>query len=211
MVLRDAGDLFDHGDYPAMARRPGCHRYETKRCLGPCVGACSEGEYRAQIGRARAVLEGRDDGPQQGLLNDMAAASAAMSYERAGWIRDRLTALHALEEQLARVRDAITRPSLVYAVQGSDGDDRLYLIRHGRVVDDVRCSDPMAVNALQARERVEIPMPVSAPADQLDELLMIGQWFRTRPAELSLTAPTVVEALQLLAGSIVERNKHKAV
>jgi excinuclease ABC subunit C len=195
MVLRDAGDLFDHSDYPAMTRRPGCHRYETKRCLGPCVGACSEGEYRAQIGRARAVLEGRDDGPQQSLMHEMATASAAMSYERAGWIRDRLTALQALEAQLARVREAITRPSLVYAVRGADGDDRLYLIRHGRVVDEARCCDAAAVNALQARERVEVPMPASAPADQLDELLMIGQWFRTRPDQQAFTAPTVVEAL----------------
>lgn len=204
MVLRDAGDLFDHSDYPAMTRRPGCHRYETKRCLGPCVAACSETEYRVQIGRARAVLEGRDDGPQQTLLKEMATASAAMSYERAGWLRDRLTALQALEEQLARVREAITRPSCVYAVRGVDGDDHVYLIRHGRVVAHARCTDTDAVDALQARERVDVPVPVSAPADQLDELLMIEQWFRTHPAEQSFTAPTLVEALQSLARSISE-------
>jgi excinuclease ABC subunit C len=199
MVLRDGGDLFDHSDHPAITRRPGCHRYETRRCLGPCVGACSGHEYRVQIGRARAVLEGRDDGPQQQLMREMATASAAMSYERAGWIRDRLVALQALEAQLARVREAITRPSCVYAVTGVDGDDRLYLIRHGRVVDEARCSDADTVNALQARERVEVPTPMSAPADQLDELLMIEQWFRTRPGEKSFTAPTVVQALQALA------------
>jgi len=199
MVLRDAGDLFDHSDHPAMARRPGCHRYETRRCLGPCVGACTEHEYRVQIGRARAVLEGRDSGPQQLLIAEMATASAAMSYERAGWIRDRLAALQALEAGLARVREAITRPSCVYAVAGVDGDDRLYLIRHGRVVDEARCRDAASVNALQARERVELPMPVSAPADQLDELLMVEAWFRTRPAERALTASTVVQALQSLS------------
>lgn len=202
MVLRDAGDLFDHSDYPAMTRRPGCHRYETKRCLGPCVAACSETEYRVQIGRARAVLEGRDDGPQQALVKEMAMASAAMSYERAGWLRDRLTALQALEEQLARVREAITRPSCVYAVRGVDGDDHVYLIRHGRVVAHARCTDTDAVGALQARERVDVPVPASAPADQLDELLMIEQWFRTHPAEQAFTAPTLVEALQSLARSI---------
>lgn len=199
MVLRDAGDLFDHSDYPAMTRRPGCHRYETKRCMGPCVAACSETEYRVQIGRARAVLEGRDDGPQQVLVREMAAASAAMSYERAGWLRDRLTALQSLEEQLARVREAITRPSCVYAVRGVDGDDWLFLIRHGRVVDSARCADADSVNQLQARERVDIPVPASAPADQLDELLMIEQWFRTHPIEQPFAAPTVVEALQALA------------
>ena len=199
MVLRDAGDLFAHDESPSMARRPGCHRFETKRCLGPCVGACSATEYRLQVGRARAVLEGRDDAPQQQLMREMATASAAMSYERAGWIRDRLTALQALEEQLTRVRGALTRPSCVYAVPGIDGDDRLYLIRHGRVVDEARCLDVEAVNILQARERIDMPMAVSVPADQLDELLMIEQWFRIRPAAPALVAPTVVEALQALA------------
>ncbi|HYW32784.1 MAG TPA: GIY-YIG nuclease family protein [Gemmatimonas sp.] len=205
MVLRDSGDLFDHSDYPAMTRRPGCHRYETKRCLGPCIGATSSSEYRVQIGRARAVLEGRDDGPQQQLISEMAIASAALSYERAGWIRDRLAALQALEAQLSRVREAMTRPSCVYAVPGVDGDDRLYLIRHGRVVEEARCHDADSVNTLQARERVEMPSPVSAPADQLDELLMIEQWFRTRPAEQSFAAPTVVGALQALATGLSAR------
>ena len=206
MVLRDAGDLFDHADHPAMTRRPGCHRYETKRCLGPCVAACTESEYRVQLGRARAVLEGRDDGPQQQLLREMAVASAAMSYERAGWIRDRLTALQALEAQLARVREAITRPSCVYAVPGLDGDDRLYLIRHGRVVAEARCAEPESVNALQARERVDVPMPASTPADQLDELLMVEQWFRTHPSEQQFAAPTVVDALSALAVTLRARS-----
>ena len=163
------------------------------------MAACSETEYRVQIGRARAVLEGRDDGPQQALLREMAAASAAMSYERAGWLRDRLTALQSLEEQLARVREAITRPSCVYAVRGVDGDDWLFLIRHGRVVASARCADVDAVNQLQARERVDVAAPASAPADQLDELLMIEQWFRTHAPEQPFAAPTVVEALQALA------------
>jgi len=106
---------------------------------------------------------------------------------------------------LVRVREAIARPNFVYAVPGADGDDRLYLVRHGRVVDDARCTDPASVNSLQARERVDVPMPVSAPADQLDELLMIGQWFRTRPGELAFTGPTVVDALQVLASSFSSR------
>ena len=201
MILRDAGDLFDDVAYPALARTPGCHRYETKRCLGPCVGACGEYEYRAQLTRARAVLEGRDDAPQQQLVREMSVASAALSYERAGWLRDRLTALQELEAQLARVREAITRPSFVYAVRGQDGDDRLYLVRHGRVVHEANCSDMTAVDVLHARAREQLAASHAAPADQLDELLMIEQWFRARPRELAYAAPTVVEALQTLTHS----------
>ncbi len=203
MVLRDTGDLFDVAAFPSLARTPGCHRYETKRCMGPCVGACGEYEYRAQLTRARAVLEGRDDSPQQQLVREMSVASAALSYERAGWLRDRLTALQELEAQLARVREAITRPSFVYAVPGRTGDDRLYLIRQGRVVAEARCDDIASVDALQERARGRDGESHAAPADQLDELLMIEQWFRTRPGELALTGPTVVAALEQLAADAV--------
>lgn len=204
MVLRDVGDLFDDATFPALARTPGCHRYETKRCLGPCVGACGEYEYRAQLTRARAVLEGRDNAPQQQLVREMSVASAALSYERAGWLRDRLTALQELEAQLARVREAIARPSFVYAVPGRDGDDRLYLVRHGRVVFDAHCADSCAVDALRERAHDRLVATHAAPADELDELLMIEQWFRTRPLELQRAAPTVIDAMTALAGSLTQ-------
>ena len=58
MVLHDAVDLFDDMVHPSLARTPGCHRYETRRCLGPCVGATTEYAYRAQLSRARASQMG---------------------------------------------------------------------------------------------------------------------------------------------------------
>jgi len=196
MHVSDEAELFDALE-PALRRTPGCHRYETRRCLGPCVGAASEHEYRVQLTRARAVLEGRDDTPQQQLVRDMAAASAALSYERAGWLRDRLTALQELDAQLARVREALARPSFVYAVPGRDGDDRLYLVRHGRVVAEARCREPESVNALQALEHRGVQAPSGAMVDQLDELLMLEQWFRARDGE-AVRAESVVAALEAL-------------
>ncbi|QJR34438.1 GIY-YIG nuclease family protein [Gemmatimonas groenlandica] len=198
MVLHDAVDLFDDMVHPSLTRTPGCHRYETRRCLGPCVGATTEYAYRAQLSRARAVLEGRDDSPHQQLVREMSAASAALSYERAGWLRDRLTALQELDAQLARVREAITKPSFVYAMPGRDGDDRLYLVRHGRVVAEARCREPESVTALQALEQRGVQAPTGAVVDQLDELLMIESWFRTRPNDAVYKAETVVGALETL-------------
>lgn len=199
MHLRDEAELFDAAE-PALQRTPGCHRYETKRCLGPCVAATSEYEYRTQLTRARDVLEGRDDEPQQQLVRDMAAASAALSYERAGWLRDRLTALQELDAQLARVREALARPSFAYAVPGRDGDDRLYLVRHGRVVSEARCQDPASVNALQALEHRGVHAPSAAMVDQLDELLMLEQWFRAHDMD-ALRSDSVLGALELLRGA----------
>lgn len=203
MHTRDVAELFDEAD-PALVRTPGCHRFETRRCLGPCVGAASEYEYRAQLTRAKAVLEGRDDTPHQTLVREMASASAALSYERAGWLRDRLTALQELDSQLARVRDALTRPSFVYAVPGRDGDDRVYLVRHGRVVGEAQCAAPETVAALQALEQRNTQAPSGAVANQLDELLMLEQWFRANGAH-ALRADTVVGALQALADYLAEQ------
>ena len=205
MVLHDAVDLFDDIVHPSLTRTPGCHRYETRRCLGPCIGATTEYVYRAQLSRARAVLEGRDDSPHQQLVREMSVASAALSYERAGWLRDRLTALQELDAQLTRVREAITKPSFVYAMPGRDGDDRLYLVRHGRVVAEARCTEVESVTALQALEQRGVQVPTGAVVDQLDELLMIESWFRTRPNDVTLKADTVVGALEALARNLRER------
>jgi len=202
MHMRDVAELFEES-HPALQRTPACHRYETKRCLGPCVGAPSEYEYRTQLSRARAVLEGRDDMPHQQLVREMAVASAAMSYERAGWLRDRLAALQELDAQLTRVREALARPSFVYAVPGRDGDDRLYLVRHGRVVADARCADPGAVAAMQSLELGGEQIPSGAMVDHLDELLMLEQWFRTHEKS-ALRADTVVGALEALAAHLRE-------
>lgn len=198
MFLRDESELFDDVAYPQLARTPGCHRYETRRCLGPCVGACTEYEYRTQLTRARAVLEGHDDSPQQTLVREMAVASAALSYERAGWLRDRLAALQELDDQLTRVRDAISRPSGVYAVAGRDGDDRVYLIRQGRVVCEARCTDLDAMAQLQHQAGLPEIQAIGIAADQLDEVLMVEQWFRTRDGVVA----TVVEALQRLRDDV---------
>jgi excinuclease ABC subunit C len=99
---------------------------------------------------------------------------------------------------LARVREAITKPSFVYAMPGRDGDDRLYLVRHGRVVAEARCCVPESVTALQALEQRSVQVPTGAVVDQLDELLMIESWFRARPNDAALRADTVVGALEAL-------------
>lgn len=209
LFLNDEVELFDEREYPALARTPGCHRYETKRCLGPCVAACSGAEYHTQLTRARAVLEGRDDTPQQMLVREMASASAALSYERAGWLRDRLAALQELELQLARVREAMARPSGVYAVRGRDGDDRLYLIRQGRVVSEVRCTDLDAMEAFHTRAERPEPNALGIAPDTLDEVLMVEQWFRARGGDG--VEPTVVAALERLRGDAEQRDAIPAV
>ena len=58
MHFSDQQELFQ-----LQPRTPGCIRYEVKKCLGPCIGACTVAAYRERVGMARAFLDGADDGP----------------------------------------------------------------------------------------------------------------------------------------------------
>jgi len=198
MHVGDDPELFDTA-HPALQRTPGCHRFETRRCLGPCVGAPSAAEYGAQLSRARAVLEGHDDSPHQQLVREMSVASAAMAFERAGWLRNRLAALQSLEEQLQRIRAGLARPSLVLAIRGRDADDRLYLLRQGRVIGEARVTDPDAVQALATLEGLPMQAPSGTTVDQFEELLMLEQWMRAHPD--TVTTDTVDGALARLTAA----------
>ena len=128
MHFADQPELFD-----ILPRTPGCIRFEVKKCLGPCVGGCTVQQYDERVALARAFLDGADDGPIEQLRDEMEAASERLEFERAASLRDKLKRLEALREQFARLRFAVETLSFVYTVPGYEGDDRVYLIRRGRV------------------------------------------------------------------------------
>lgn len=193
MVLRDAGDFF--ADDARYTRTAGCHRYETRRCLGPCIAACSHEEYLTQLTRAQQFINGVSDEPQVALEQEMAIASAQLSFERAGWLRDRLAALETLNAQLARVREALQRPSFAYRVPGTRGPDWLYLVREGRVVADTSVNNASGVARLLVLENAPVSRATALTVDALEELTLLEHWFRTRGEEQSRTAARVRELL----------------
>jgi excinuclease ABC subunit C len=189
MAFSDQQEIFT-----LLPRTPGCIRYEIKRCLGPCVGACSEHEYMERIRLARAFLDGSNDGPMEQLRREMEASSERLEFERAAVLRDKLQRLEGLREQFGRLRFAVETLSFVYTVPGHDGDDRLYVIRRGQV----RAEHP-APRTSADRSRIrslvdDIFKPVervtgSVPPHEIDELLLLSSWFRRFPQELDRTQP----------------------
>jgi excinuclease ABC subunit C len=187
MYFSDQGDLFG-----LPVRTPGCIRYEVKKCLGPCIAACTSGAYRERVAMARAFLDGADDGPIERLRAEMQLASDRMQFERAASLRDKLHRLEELKEQFGRLRFAVETLSFLYTVRGHQGDDRVYLIRRGRVRAEVTppesARDRRAVNALV--ESVYAPperITASVPTHEIDELLLLSSWFRRNPGELDNT------------------------
>ena len=70
-----------------------CLLYQIKRCSAPCTGEISERDYRALVQDAERFLSGRSTRVQEDLATQMEAASAALEFERAAALRDRIRAL----------------------------------------------------------------------------------------------------------------------
>jgi excinuclease ABC subunit C len=191
MHFSDQRELFDAELFP-LARTPKCIRHEIGKCLGPCVGASSAGEYDERVALARAFLDGSDDGPLDSLRTRMEEASERLEFERAAAYRDKLHRLEVIRAQFARLRYAVETLSFVYTVPGVEGEDRLYLVRRGRVR-----AEHTAPRTARERSRIladleAIYTPVerdssAIPTHEIDELLLLSSWFRRFPDELEQT------------------------
>jgi excinuclease ABC subunit C len=184
MHFADQPELFQ-----IFPRTPGCIRHEIKKCLGPCVGGCTAQQYDDRVRLVRAFLDGADDGPMEALRAEMEEASIQMAFERAAILRDKLHRLEDLREQFVKFRFAVETLSFVYTVPGHDGDDRLYLIRRGRVRGEytIPRSEQDRIRLLEMVEQVFNPVErdsAQVPSHEVDELLLLSSWFRRFPHEL---------------------------
>ena len=174
-------------------RTPGCLRYEIKKCLGPCIAACSSHEYMERVVMARAFLDGRDDGPLEMLHAEMLASSERLEFERAAAYRDKHARLEALRERFGRLRFAVESLSFLYTVPGNDGKDRLYVIRRGRVRGELEAPSTAAEKSVLDQLLAEVfgdaTQGMQVPSHEIDELLLLSSWFRRFPHELDRTKP----------------------
>ncbi len=86
-LLRSCSDSVFEG-----RTRP-CLLYQIKRCCGPCVGLVGEAAYGGLVEDATRFLTGKSTSVQARLAAEMTAASAALEFERAAALRDRIRAL----------------------------------------------------------------------------------------------------------------------
>jgi len=95
--LRNCRDSFF-----ANRSRP-CLQYQIKRCTAPCVGYISKADYARDVSDAEALLKGRNEQLIQRLVGDMEKASAALDFEAAARLREKIAALRRLQAQGQKV------------------------------------------------------------------------------------------------------------
>jgi excinuclease ABC subunit C len=188
VIFRDQLEIFSQG------RTPRCLRAETGSCLGPCCGGCSSRDYRRQAEVARRFLEGKTKEPLRLLREEMDRAAAALEYEYAGMVRDRLTRLESLQREMVGFRGRVEGLSFVYKIPGFKGDDRFYVIRKGLVEEEIPRLRGRR-NRERARRKVEEvysrpPVQIgSLTQESASEILLVARWFRLREEELKRTLP----------------------
>jgi excinuclease ABC subunit C len=76
-----------------------CLLWQIKRCAGPCTGEINHGEYAALVAEARDFLTGKSRAVRDRLATDMGIAAENLAFERAARLRDRISALSAIQGQ----------------------------------------------------------------------------------------------------------------
>lgn len=113
-----------------LPERP-CPRHKSGRCPAPCIGAVSSEDYARTITSARRLLRRPSRSFLRALSERMSDASAAMEFERARELRDRLRALEhaALPQAVER-----HRPIDLDALYVEDGQGIRLSVRSGAMV-----------------------------------------------------------------------------
>ncbi|MEQ1789370.1 MAG: excinuclease ABC subunit UvrC [Rickettsiales bacterium] len=110
-----------------------CLQYQIKRCSAPCVDYISKQDYAALARQAQDFLAGKSRQIQEELLLQMQIASAALDYEKASQIRDRIRSITQVQQQNQLSSTTIIDADLIALAR--DKDDcciQIFSFRGGR-------------------------------------------------------------------------------
>ncbi len=112
-----------------------CMNYEIGRCLAPCAGWCTQAEYAAQIEQVISFLSGRYQAVLNDLRRQMADASAALEFEKAALLRDRITDVEGLmQRQQVNETNGAERDVIALCQDGLDAMAQVLFVRRGKMV-----------------------------------------------------------------------------
>ena len=177
----DQMDLFTPDDTPK------CIRGDVKKCLAPCAGRCTRTEYDGRVVEARKFLKGDVEKPLNVLNERMRQAAARLNFEYAAQLRDRAYRLEEARYELVAARSSIEALSFMYRVTGWNGEDRIYVVKRGRIKAEYAAprskaeGDAMRVEAKRLLARRDWTTTVNA--QEVGEVLLVARWFRIRPQE----------------------------
>jgi excinuclease ABC subunit C len=171
--------------------RSPCLYYHIKRCLGPCIGACSREDYRAVIERVCLFLEGKQEQIVEDLLARMQRAAEALEFEKAAEMRDQIASITQIIERQRIISGHLNDHDFI-AVAREDGQAcvQIFFVRGGKligreyfVLTGTQDEDDSAVITSFVKQfydgAADVPPEVLVQSD-LDELAVIEEWLRRK-------------------------------
>ena len=175
-----------------------CLQYQIRRCSGPCVGMVTLEQYAQDVALTTMFLDGREQQALETLATDMEASAAALDFERAAEMRDRIASLRSIQEQQAVDNGvAVNADVLGCVVISGMACVQVLFVRNGRI--------------LGSRSYFPRLMLEESVADVL--LAFVAQFYlsseREVPAEILLAGEAVEECASLLQDSLRQHTGRK--
>ena len=112
-----------------------CLLFHIEKCSGPCVGEVSDEAYSELVKEFCDFLDGDTDEVVAKLQEDMVRASAALEYEKAARLRDRLQSVTKAIEKQQIVGEKNEDIDLIGIAQDElEAAIQIFYVRKGRVV-----------------------------------------------------------------------------
>lgn len=121
----------------ARARASGspCLDYHIKRCLGPCMGKVSPGEYRGMIEQVCLFLEGKQEKVVKKLEREMREAAEKFEFEKAARLRNRIQAArHVLEKQKMMLSSSEDLDVIALVLGEEMACVQIFFVRGGKIL-----------------------------------------------------------------------------
>lgn len=159
-----------------------CLRLHLDRCPGPCRGGADADAYRQTIDEVCAFLGGEREDLLDRLRRQMLEASQQLNFERAAWLRDTIRSADEVLIGQQLITGAVESNNLfIIYPSAREGHNELFLIRHGRLVEQ-RCI-PHEAETTKAMVRellsraVELGQPPSIVGKaEVDQINIISRW-----------------------------------
>lgn len=178
-----------------------CLDYHIHRCVAPCIGAVTRGEYREVINQVVLFLEGRQELVVRELRHKMEQAAANLEFERAAILRDQLQAVHNVMQSQKVVSPTLDNEDVIGFTHDKDeACVQVFFIRSGKLIggehfvlvgtQDETPGQIMASFVKQFYDSAPDVPPLILLQTKLDEPSLIEEWLNSkREARVKLRVP----------------------
>ena len=202
-LLRSCTDsFFSRRDRP-------CLLYQIKRCSAPCTGRIDKEGYQRLISEAKDFLGGKSGAVQEQIEQQMHDASAALDFERAAMLRDRLRAATFIQGSQAINAEGVGDAD-VFALAAKGGQIGIqgFFVRGGQNwghraffpthIQDVEEADVLADVLLQFYEEVPPPRHILVDRALPEQDLLVEAFGALSGRKVEISVPQRGERRRLM-------------